>query len=127
MKAIFAAALALFWSASATPCAIAYPMDQYGAIALGGDGFGAAQSREDEASAAASAIAQCEESGGAGECKVRLAYRNQCAALAVGDNRFVGVAYAKNIAEAQKLAQRSCKKSTKGCGIVYAACSPSIP
>lgn len=126
MKAVFALALALFWSASATPGVIVSTIDQYGAIALGGNGVGAAQGRDDEASAAASAIAQCEESGGAEECKVRLAYRNQCAALALGSNRYVGVAYAKTIADAQKLANQSCKKSTKQCGIVYAACSYPI-
>lgn len=96
---------------------------RYGAIALGGNGFGATRDRNDADSAAAGAIAQCEESGGAGECRVRLAYRNQCAAMAMGDDRFVGVAYADTIAKAQKSAQRSCSGATGQCRLVYAACS----
>lgn len=50
MKTIVAMALAALWSTSAMPCVVVHPIDQYGAIALGGNGIGAAQGRDDEAS-----------------------------------------------------------------------------
>lgn len=96
---------------------------RWGAIALGGNGFGATRGRPDEASATSGALRQCEESGGAGECRIRLTYRNQCAAYASGDNREVGVAYAGTIEKASKLAQHSCSEATGNCRIQYAACS----
>lgn len=96
---------------------------RWGAIALGGNGFGAVRGRGDEASAVSGALRQCEESGGAGECRIRLTYRNQCTAYATGDDRQVGLAYANTIEEAGKLALRSCSEATRNCQIRYAACS----
>ena len=96
---------------------------RWGAIALGGNGFGATRGRMDEASAASGALRQCEESGGAGECRIRLTYRNQCTAYATGDDRQVGVAYAKTIEKAGRLALRSCSEAARNCQIRYAACS----
>jgi len=96
---------------------------RWGAIALGGNGFGATRSRTDEASAVSGALRQCEESGGGGECRVRLTYRNQCTAYATGDDRQVGLAYAGTIANASKLALRSCNEAARNCQIRYAACS----
>ena len=96
---------------------------RWGAIALGGNGFGAVRGRESEDAAAAGAIRQCEESGGAGECRIRLTYRNQCAAYASGDDRQVGIAYAATMAAANRLAMRSCNEAARHCQIQYAACS----
>lgn len=96
---------------------------RYGAIALGGNGFGATRGRADEALAVSGAVRQCEESGGAGECRVRLVYRNQCAAYAAGDDRQVGVAYASNLEEAGTLALRSCSEKASHCQLHYLACS----
>ncbi|WBK02402.1 DUF4189 domain-containing protein [Methylocystis parvus] len=98
---------------------------RWGAIALGGNGFGATRGRPDEASATSGALRQCEESGGAGECRIRLTYRNQCAAYVAGEDRQVGVAYAGTIKKAGKLALRSCSEAAKNCRIHYAACSVS--
>ncbi|MBD3728370.1 MAG: DUF4189 domain-containing protein [Sphingomonadales bacterium] len=110
---------------AATSAALAAPVDdlRWGAIALGGDGFGATRGRVSEAAATAGALRQCEESGGAGECRIRLTYRNQCAAYAAGDDRQVGVAFADSIGKASRLAQRSCAKSARNCQVHYAACS----
>lgn len=96
---------------------------RWGAIALGGNGFGATRGRPSEETAVSGALRQCEESGGAGECRIRLTYRNQCAAYASGDNREVGVAYADTVEKASKLAKRSCSEATGNCRIQYAACS----
>jgi hypothetical protein len=96
---------------------------RWGAIALGGNGFGATRGRTDEASATSGALRQCEEGGGAGECRIRLTYRNQCTAYATGDDRQVGLAYANTIDEAGKLALRSCDEAARNCQIRYAACS----
>ncbi|MBN9548573.1 MAG: DUF4189 domain-containing protein [Alphaproteobacteria bacterium] len=96
---------------------------RWGAIALGGNGFGATRGRMDEASAASGALRQCEESGGAGECRIRLTYRNQCTAYATGDDRQVGVAYAGTMETAGELALRSCSEAASNCQLRYAACS----
>ena len=96
---------------------------RWGAIALGGNGFGATRGRMSEDAATSGALRQCEESGGAGECRVRLTYRNQCAAYAAGDDRQVGVAYAASISKASTLALRSCSQLVKNCQVHYAACS----
>ncbi len=97
--------------------------ERWGAIALGGNGFGATRGSPSVEMAVSGAVRQCEESGGAGECRVRLTYRNQCAAYATGDDRQVGVAYAESLAAAGRLALRSCAKTTQHCQIQYAACS----
>ena len=99
------------------------PEGRWGAIAVGGNGFGATRNRPDEASAVAGALRQCQESGGADECRIRLTYRDRCAAYATGANRQVGIAYAATMAKAGSLALRSCKEASKGCQIQYAACS----
>jgi len=96
---------------------------RWGAIALGGDGFGATRGRTSEEAAVSGAMRQCEESGGTGECRIRLTYRNQCAAYATGDNRQVGIAYAASVAAASRLALRSCTEASRHCQIQYAACS----
>lgn len=98
---------------------------RWGAIAVGGNGFGATRHRSDEASAAAGAMRQCEESGGGADCRIRLTYRDRCAAYATGADRQVGIAYADTIAKASKLALRSCREASKNCAIQYAACSTS--
>lgn len=95
----------------------------WGAIALGGDGFGATRGRASEEAAVLGATRQCEESGGAGECRIRLTYRNQCAAYATGENRQVGIAYAASLETAGRLALRSCAERATHCQIQYAACS----
>lgn len=96
---------------------------RWGAIALGGDGFGATRGRASEDAAVSGAMRQCEENGGAGECRIRLTYRNQCAAYATGDDRQVGIAYAASLAAASRLALRSCSETARHCQIQYAACS----
>ncbi len=113
---LFIGALALMQAAQAEDV-------RYGAIALGGNGFGATRGRLDETHAVSGAVRQCEESGGAGECRVRLVYRNQCAAYAAGDDRQVGVAYANSLEEAGKLALRSCSEKARYCQLHYLACS----
>lgn len=96
---------------------------RWGAIALGGNGFGATRGRVSEEAAVSGALRQCEESGGTGECRIRLTYRNQCAAYAAGDDRQVGIAYAASLTLASKLAARSCAKTARHCQVQYAACS----
>ena len=113
----YALILLCFCVADAAIAATPVMHDRYGALALGGDGFGAAQNWADEAGAASSALAQCEANGGKGQCRIRVSYRNQCAALASGYDRFVGVAYAGELAKAQKLSMRSCAKSIRPAAI----------
>ncbi len=96
---------------------------RWGALALGGNGFGAVRGSRDEASAVSGALRQCEESGGGGACRIRMTYRNQCAAYATGEDRYVGISHAASITKAMQLALRSCRALTSHCTVAYGACS----
>lgn len=65
------------------------------------------------------AMSDCREHG-ALDCRLRLAYRNQCAAVAWGAGRNA-VAGAATEKRAQQLATEDCGDST--CKAVYSACS----
>lgn len=59
---------------------------QWGAIAYGGGGFGAAKQMSSVAEAKNSALRACRDSGGSNHCKVGLSYSDQCVAYAIGDD-----------------------------------------
>lgn len=98
---------------------------RWGALAFGGDGFGATRGRPDEKSAIDGALRQCVESGGGDQCEIRLTYRDRCVAYAAGENREAGIAYSQAIESAIRLAERTCSEAAANCRIQYAACSLS--
>ena len=91
---------------------------------------GAAVSQKTKRSASSLAIAECKKLGGS-NCKIRLVYYNQCAAMADPVGLHVQGAKtiasrAKTLQEAKDLALAECKGTIgQECGIVYAACSMS--
>lgn len=93
--------------------------------------IGVAESQRSKKDASAVALAQCAEGGG-NDCRVLLAYNNQCAALSgpvVSDLAAKGgityAAGAPGIEEAKANSMRSCQGAAGGqrCTVVYAACS----
>ncbi len=96
---------------------------RWGAIAYGSGGFGAAAEMTSVAKAKKAALRACRDSGGGKNCKVALAYSDQCAAYAIGDDYSVGVARSPIPEEAQTLAIASCAESTTHCEVTYSACS----
>jgi hypothetical protein len=96
---------------------------RWGAIAYGGGGFGASTDMASVAKAKKAALRACRDSGGGKNCKVALAYSDQCAAYAIGDDYSVGVARSPIPQEAHTLAITSCAESTSNCKVTYSACS----
>jgi hypothetical protein len=93
--------------------------------------IGVAESQRTKKDASAVALAQCAEGGG-NDCRVLLAYNNQCAALSgpvVSDLAAKGgityAAGAPGIEEAKANSMRSCQGAAGGqrCTVVYSACS----
>ena len=96
---------------------------QWGAVAYGGGGFGAAKDMVSIAKAKKAALRACRDSGGGKHCKVALSYSDQCVAYAIGDDYLVGVARSPMPEEAYALAMNSCAESTTNCKVTYTACS----
>jgi hypothetical protein len=96
---------------------------RWGAVAMGGGGFGAITDMPSKRKAHKAALAQCKKSGGGNQCKVSISYYNQCAAVAAGDNSATGGGYAPITETANKLATEQCQKTGGICRIYYSACS----
>lgn len=94
---------------------------------------GVAESRKSKREAISVATEQCRKGGGQ-KCKLRIAYFNQCVALAdpprgVAGSGASSVAYrAGSLSEAQQLALAKCKDDnglSGQCELAYSACSMS--
>nr|WP_267473007.1 DUF4189 domain-containing protein [Stenotrophomonas rhizophila] len=94
---------------------------------------GASVSMKSKRQAVAAATAECKKLGGK-SCKLRLAYYNQCAAiadataesLAKGPGRST-IARAETVDQAKSIAMKECASALGGqtCEVVYSACSMS--
>lgn len=94
---------------------------------------GAAVSMKSKRQAVAAAMAECKRLGGK-NCKLRLAYYNQCAAIADataeslvnGPGRST-IARAETVSQAESIAMKECTSALGGqkCEIAYSACSMS--
>jgi hypothetical protein len=103
----------------------------WGAIAMssGGTGeVGTSVGKTSKREATREAVSKCEALGGR-ECKLALAYKNQCAVVAWPSVTGVSVAAvsAASIEEASNLALSDCNTSGGACKIVYSDCTPPIP
>ena len=96
---------------------------QWGAIAYGGGGFGAARNMPSLNKAKKAALRPCSESGGGNLCKIGLSYSDQCVAYAIGDRYLIGIARSPILEEANAMAISSCSESTTNCKVTYEACS----
>jgi hypothetical protein len=97
--------------------------DRWGAIVIDNNNGRAGNSTNysSKSEAVNAAMNDCIAHGGQ-QCKVQLAYYNQCAAIAWGDTSYI--TYGGPTKEnAELLALHSCGKATTNCKIVYTACS----
>lgn len=97
--------------------------EQWGAIAVdGGAGrFGGTDNNPSKRKAQKAAIKECQKNGGV-KCKVMVSYRNQCGALAWGDN-FFATYRGPNRDETIQDAVTACGKLTTQCQPYQAGCS----
>lgn len=94
---------------------------------------GASVSMKSKRQAEKSAVSECERMGGV-SCKLRMAYHNQCVAIADPDSRQIArgggrsmVISAQTIEQAKSLALEECRALDGGqsCQLSYSACSMS--
>lgn len=95
---------------------------RWGAVATTDGAMGVAEARDSQKSAEQQAISQCQAHSGGKACQVRIAYYNQCVAVAWGDGGS-RMARAPDLKEAETTALNNCKKSTTNCDFYYSACS----
>ncbi len=96
-------------------------------IALWGNGAGAPRGQTQEASADSGALRQYEESGGAGERRIRLTHRIQCTAYATVGERQLRLACENPLQGAGRLTLRSCDEAAENCQIPVAGCGTPSP
>ncbi|MGE8238117.1 MAG: DUF4189 domain-containing protein [Stenotrophomonas indicatrix] len=98
----------------------------WGAMAIGrGGDTGVSKGKDSKREAETVALAQC-ATWGADDCKVMLAYENQCAAIATPKASNTGSSFAggPTVQSASDAAMKSCtKEGGLQCEIVYSDCS----
>ena len=97
---------------------------RWGAIAIGGGGWGAVSDMSTEKQATKAAIKQCEEtaSGDDSKCRNAFSYYNQCAVIAWGATGYI-LQGAIDLPTASSLGMRKCSGEHAECEIFYSACS----
>jgi len=95
---------------------------RWGAIATGEGTFGTAISYPSEQAARNRATLECQAQTNGKPCRVRLAFHNQCAALAEGDAGSIAFSSA-TVERAEQLAIANCSEHTSNCQIIYSGCS----
>ena len=96
----------------------------WGAVAIGGGGWGVSANMRSEGKAKNAAVSQCRETAGNKNAKcATLTYYNQCIAIAWGTTGYA-VHTAEDEQAAASLAMKQCKDEGRGdCKIFYSACS----
>ena len=95
---------------------------RWGAISTGAGSFGTALGYPSEQAARSRATLECQAQSNGMPCRVKLAFNNQCAALAGGDTGSIAFSSA-TVERAKDLAVTNCAKHTSNCRIVYSGCS----
>ncbi|WP_425493929.1 DUF4189 domain-containing protein [Lysobacter gummosus] len=72
-------------------------------------------------SAVNAAMEDCRSQGGR-ECKLEIAYFNQCGVIVEGDKGY-NVASAESVSRAVELASQVCEKSDTNCQVYFSDCS----
>lgn len=97
---------------------------RWGAIATDGKqwAMGVAVDKQSKLEASQAAMADCQSKGGA-NCKVDVAFGNQCAAVVAGDSGY-NVSPALTVDEAVAIGVRTCTETgDKNCRTYYTTCS----
>lgn len=104
--------------------------DRWGAIAVdtapqGSVGFGAVTGMARKGRAEKAALRSCRDKGGT-RCEIKIAYRNQCAALTWGDHSF-NTSSAASEAEAKQVGMDKCTRAgERNCETFYLGCSAPV-
>jgi len=106
--------------------------DRWGAIVIGWhpntDGIvGKSSNMKSKAEAETAAMNDCKSQGGGDTCYIAFAYRNQCAALAVGATHGSATAGDYTIDKAKQRAIETCATAGgKNCRAIYSVCSMPV-
>jgi hypothetical protein len=110
------------------PQAPQQPVEQWesrwGAIATDGpnDALGVATDKRSKREASQVAMQDCQSKGGV-NCKIDIAYDNQCAVVVVGDGAY-NVPNAATVDKAVELGMKTCRSSGRSnCHVYYSDCS----
>ena len=96
--------------------------NRWGAIATGKNAtLGTAVDMESERDAKRVALKACQDKGGV-QCKLEIAYRNQCATLVTGDSVF-NTSSAPTVEEAAEMGIAKCREADSNCRVYYSECS----
>jgi hypothetical protein len=98
-------------------------VSRWGAIAVDGDAgkFGGKDGLQSKRKAERAAVRECQKFGGK-KCKVVVSYRNQCGAMAWGDN-MSSSASGPNLDYTMERVVADCNTKTQNCKPYYAGCS----
>ena len=97
---------------------------RWGAIATDGpnDALGVATNMRSKREASQAAMHSCQSRGGV-NCKIDIAYDNQCAVVVVGDGAY-NVPIAETLDKAAEIGMKTCRSSGRSnCHVYYSACS----
>jgi hypothetical protein len=96
---------------------------RWGAIATDGPrgSLGTASNQSAKESAELIAMSECKAKGGT-QCKVDIAYDNECAAVVVGNGGYNTPA-AATADKAVEIGMKTCSASTTNCHVYYTSCS----
>lgn len=97
---------------------------RWGAIATDGpnDALGVATDKRSKREASQVAMQDCQKKGGV-NCKIDVAYDNQCAVVVVGDGAY-NVPNAATVDKAVELGMKTCRSSGRSnCHVYYSDCS----
>ncbi len=99
---------------------------RWGAIAMdptaSSGGVGVASDMKTQRAAEKAAIKQCRSKGGSKQCRLQVAYDNQCGVIAWGDSYYT-TANAETLDHAAEIGLKACSEKTGNCKIYYSNCS----
>jgi Domain of unknown function (DUF4189) len=97
---------------------------RWGAIAVDSvlGKFGGSEGHSSKGDAQKAAVGLCKANGGSKDCKVTIAYYNQCGALAWGD-RYIASSNGPDLDKTIESAVATCSQGAPDCQAYYAGCS----
>lgn len=95
---------------------------RWGVVATADGAMGISEAMDSQKGAEQQAMSQCQAHSGGKACQVRIAYYNQCVAVAWGDGGS-RMTRSPDLKDAEDTALNNCKKSTTNRDLYYSACS----
>jgi Domain of unknown function (DUF4189) len=95
---------------------------RWGAIATANGAFGVSADLPSEEAAVSAALSHCQSRSEGRSCAAKVAYYDQCIALAWGDG-LNKIARGPDLAKVRETALQECQSSTTNCKLFYSGCS----